>query len=102
VNTPASTSDGQQGDPVAVILARMEVKLDNALTEQARHGTEISAIQTKQQEHGNRLTKIEATWQTERVADRLSVVEKKVWGAAGIAALLGGGGAALIARLVGN
>lgn len=47
------------GDPVAVILARMEVKLDNALTEQSRHSTIIERHDQTLGEHGNRLTALE-------------------------------------------
>lgn len=47
-------SEPQQSpaDPTAVILARMEVKLDNALDQQARQGTTIDR-------HDVRITKLE-------------------------------------------
>lgn len=46
-------------DPVAVILARVETKLDNALTEQARHGTQLDRHDALLDRHGNRLTALE-------------------------------------------
>lgn len=87
----------KQGDPVAVILARMEVKLDNALTEQARHGTRIDRhddeIDTLKQD----VAVIKAT----DLPGRLTAVEKKVWAAAGVAALLTGSAAAFVAKVIG-
>lgn len=57
--TPAH--DGPQtGDPVAVILARMEVKLDNALTEQARHTSTLDRHDKEIGRLGNRVTSLEA------------------------------------------
>lgn len=49
------------GDPVAVILARMEVKLDNALTEQARHATRIDKHDEKLSNHGDRIMALESS-----------------------------------------
>lgn len=59
-------------ESVAVILARMEVKLDHALTQTGDHEA------------------------------RIRVLEKKVWAASGLAALLGGGGAAFVSNLLGG
>lgn len=49
----------QGGDPTAVILARMEVKLDNALTEQSRHSSTLDRHDAQLNEHGNRLVALE-------------------------------------------
>lgn len=49
----------EQQDPVAIILARMEVKLDNALTEQGRHRTQLDRHDVILGEHGNRITQAE-------------------------------------------
>lgn len=55
------TPDQQQGDPIAVILARMEVKLDNALTEQARHSTTLDRHDGRIGGAEDRLTVLEST-----------------------------------------
>lgn len=55
------SSESPNYDPVAVILARMETKLDNALIEQARHGTALDRHDRILGEHGNRLTATETT-----------------------------------------
>lgn len=58
--TGMPAQDGSQaGDPVAVILARMEVKLDNALTEQARHTTTLDRHDKTLGQHASRLTALE-------------------------------------------
>lgn len=57
-------SDSQLGDPTAVILARMEVKLDNALTEQSRHTTTLDRHDSILGEHGNRITALETAGTT--------------------------------------
>lgn len=48
-------------DPVAVILARVETKLDNALTDLARHSSNLDRHDGILGEHGNRLTAAETT-----------------------------------------
>jgi hypothetical protein len=63
------------GDPVAVILARMEVKLDQALTEQGRHASILDRHDHTLDLHGNRITAAETT-----VADlprRIQVLEDR-------------------------
>lgn len=66
----------QHADPVAVILARVEVKLDNALTEQSRHSTIIDRHDSILGEHGNRITALETKDQANeghaqrRISDR--------------------------------
>lgn len=51
----------QAGDPIAVILARMEVKLDNALTEQAKHGTTLDRHDGRIRGVEDRVTVLEAS-----------------------------------------
>lgn len=46
-------------DPTAVILARVEVKLDNALAEQTRHSAIIDRHDRSINELGNRVTVLE-------------------------------------------
>jgi hypothetical protein len=46
-------------DPTAVILARMEVKLDNALTEQSRHSLAIDRHEVRIAKLENRTTALE-------------------------------------------
>lgn len=60
------------GDSVAVILARMEVKLDHSLTRGEDHES------------------------------RIRVLEKKVWAASGLASLLAGGGSAYLSHILGG
>ncbi len=90
--TPAS------GDPVAVILARMEVKLDNALTEQARHGSRID----KADERIDQLEREMAVIQAGDLSARLARVEGKVLLAAGFAAAIGAGGGVGLTKLIGG
>jgi hypothetical protein len=54
-------TDSQQGDPIAVILARMEVKLDNALTEQAKHSTTLDRHDQRLRAVEDRTTTLEAS-----------------------------------------
>jgi hypothetical protein len=75
--TPQDVS--QAGDPVAVILARMEVKLDNALTEQGRHTTTLDRHDKELGRLGNRVTSLETA--------RDSTRSWPAWAATGISAL---------------
>ena len=59
-------------ESTAVILARMEVKLDQALTGHADHETRIRAL------------------------------ERKVWAASGVASIFAAGSAAAITKLLGG
>jgi hypothetical protein len=71
-------------DPIAVILARVEVKLDNALTEQSRHGTRLDRIEGTQAEHGNRLTALETrTDSAEATHERGLSAKTAFWTAVG-------------------
>ena len=57
----APTEPAQSGDPIAVILARMEVKLDNALTEQAKHSTTLDRHDQRLRSVEDRTTVLEAS-----------------------------------------
>jgi len=46
-------------DPIAVILARMEVKLDNALEQQKEHKSLLDKHGATLEVHGTRLTRLE-------------------------------------------
>ena len=71
-------------DPIAVILARVEVKLDNALTEQSRHGNRLDRVEGVQAEHGNRLTALETkTTSDENHHDRGLSAKTAFWTAVG-------------------
>lgn len=59
-------------ESAAIVLARMEVKLDHALAGYADH------------------------------EGRIRILERKVWGAAGAAAMLAAGGSAAITKLLGG
>jgi hypothetical protein len=69
-------------DPTPVILARMEGKLDAALTEQARHTSTLDRHDATLNEHGNRLVELATT-----VAGlpRKAVTPAVVWTAVGLA-----------------
>ena len=86
------------GDPVAVILARMEVKLDNALTEQARHSSQIDKIDERVDE----LERFKDVIQAGDLSARLARVEGKVLLAAGFAAAIGAGGGVGLTKLIGG
>lgn len=96
--SPDDTSAVQAGDPVAVILARMEVKLDNALTEQARHGSRLD-------QHGSEIDTLKqdvAVIKAAGMPDRLTRVESRIYMAAGFAAALGAGGGVGLTRILGG
>lgn len=77
-------SEPIQADPTAVILARMEVKLDNALTEQSRHTSRIDRLDALTTEHGNRITALETVDRTEERQHGQSVSSRAVfWTAVG-------------------
>lgn len=70
------------GDPTSVILARMEVKLDNALAEQSRHGSVIERHDRILGEHGNRITVLETQQEAEGAHALARLSNKQVfWGA---------------------
>jgi hypothetical protein len=46
-------------DPIAVLLARIEVKLDNSLAEQTRHTSTLDRHDKILGEHSNRITRVE-------------------------------------------
>lgn len=71
-------------DPTAVILARMEVKLDNALDQQKRHSTTLDRHESTLVQHGNRLTALE-TRETEAAANTSRTISARavIWSAVG-------------------
>lgn len=76
-------------DHVAVILARMEVKLDNALTEQSRHSTIIERHDGILGEHGNRITALETRSVTDGEHHERTVSARGAfWTAAGALVML--------------
>ena len=77
------------GDPTAVILARMEVKLDNALAEQSRHGAIIDRHDRILGEHGNRITVLETQAQTTAAHEDARLSGKAVfWGSVAALAMV--------------
>ena len=75
-------------EATAVILARMEVKLDHALANVTDHESRIRVLEDHQ---------------APEIADheaRLRVLERKVWIASGVAGGVGGGLGALVAAIV--
>ena len=88
-------------DPTAVILARMEVKLDNALAEQSRHATRLDKAERIQSEHGNRLVALETRAAAEDSHEGQRLSSKAVlWTAVGSVVVGVGGLVALITLLV--
>jgi phage shock protein A len=65
----------QHADPIAVILARMEVKLDQALAEQQRHASILDRHDQFLNEHGNRLTAVETSMH--EIPERIVVLEQR-------------------------
>lgn len=84
-------------DTVAIVLARVEVKLDNALATQAGQGKEIDSLKTTVAAHATEI----AVLQSAALPSRMANVERKLWMAAGAAAALGGGAGAIVSRLFG-
>lgn len=85
---PEPSSAEAPGEATAVILARMEVKLDHALANVTDHESRIRVLEDHQspeiQDHES----------------RLRVLERKVWIASGVAGGVGGGLGALVAAIV--
>ena len=69
-------------DPIAVLLARIEVKLDNSLAEQNRHASTLDRHDKTLGEHSNRLTKLETVDQRDTQHDARSYSGKTVLWAA--------------------
>lgn len=81
--------DAQQTeDPIPVILARMEVKLDNALSEQARHATELTSHDGRIDRVEDRMTALETKHSTEDVGTRITALEKRMWTWVGASAVI--------------
>lgn len=75
------------GEATAVILARMEVKLDHALANVTDHESRIRVLEDHRSPEVDDHEK------------RIRVLEKKVWIASGLAGGVGGGLGALIAAI---
>lgn len=75
-------------DPIPVILARMEVKLDNALAEQARHAGEIKVHDGRIDRIEDRMTTLETKHKSENTSARLAAVEHRMWTWVGASAVL--------------
>ena len=103
--SPDDTSAVQAGDPVAVILARMEVKLDNALTEQGRHASSIESLD-RRVDTLEKSAAVEVDRDTptkiEALSTRVAKVEAKWLMAAGAAATLGAGGGFGLTKILGG
>ena len=84
-------SELTQGDPIAVILARMEVKLDNALEQQKEHKSLLDQHGATLEKHGNRLTKLETAREGDGEHEQRNVSNKALlWtGAAAVTAIVG-------------
>lgn len=71
-------------DPIAVLLARIEVKLDNSLAEQTRHTSTLDRHDKILGEHGNRITRVETQLSAEDDNRARSYSGKQVlWAAVG-------------------
>lgn len=90
----------QTDDPIPVILARMEVKLDNALSEQARHAGEITKHDGRIDRIEDRMTALETKHSTEKAGDRITALEKRMWAWVGASAVLASAGSVVIPRLL--
>ena len=78
----------QAEDPIPVILARMEVKLDSALAEQARHASEIKGHDGRIDRVEDRMTALETKHTSEDVAARVGALERRMWVWVGAASAL--------------
>ena len=84
---PEAPSSEAPGEATAVILARMEVKLDHALANVTDHESRIRVLEDHQspeiQDHES----------------RLRMLERKVWVASGVAGGVGAGLTALVTAI---
>lgn len=67
------------GDPIAVILARMEVKLDNALEQQKEHKSLLDKHGQTLELHGTRLTKLETAREGDGEHEQRTVSNRTVF-----------------------
>jgi len=84
-------------DPTAVVLARLEVKLDNALARIGGHSDRLAAIEQELSAHSTEIAVLQAA----ALPTRVSGLERKLWLAAGFAAGVGGIGGGIVSRLLG-
>lgn len=84
-------------DPTAVVLARLEVKLDNALARIGGHSDRLAAIEQELAAHSTEIAVLQAA----ALPTRVSGLERKLWLAAGFAAGVGGIGGGVVSRLLG-
>jgi uncharacterized protein involved in exopolysaccharide biosynthesis len=90
-------SDAPPPDPVAIVLARLEVKLDNALATQSDQGGRLKSLEEQQAAHSTEIAVLQAA----SLPSRIAALEKKLWMAAGAAAAAGGGAGAIVSRIFG-
>lgn len=84
-------------DPLAVVVARMEGKLDAALARMDSQSSDITDVSAAVQRHAEKIAVLEAA----SLPDRLASLERKIWMAAGAAAAAGGGVGAVVMRALG-
>jgi len=84
-------------DPLAVVVARMEGKLDAALARMDSQAGDISAVAAAVQAHAEKIAVLESA----SLPARLTSLERKIWMAAGAAAAAGGGVGAVVVRVLG-
>ena len=87
---PDTSPENLPGESTAVILARMEVKLDHALANVTDHESRIRVLE----DHDDPRTTDHET--------RIRSLEQAKWILAGFAAALGGGSGAVISKLLGG
>lgn len=85
---------------VIVTLARFEGKLDSALSEQLRHATELGGLAVRVDHTEDRLTKAETRHSSERVHDRVTALEKRIWAWVGASSIGSAIGAAYVVPLI--
>lgn len=84
------------GDPFAVALARIEEKLDNALSVQRDQGGALTGHDSRIDRVEDRMTALETRHATENTHARVTALEKRIWGWVGASSLLSSGGVATI------
>lgn len=84
-------------DPLAVVVARMEGKLDALLARLDSQSSDITDVAAAVQRHAEKIAVLEAA----SLPARLTSLERKIWMAAGAAAAAGGGIGAVVMRALG-
>lgn len=95
--TEALIGDPPVSDPLAIVVARMEGKLDAALARMDSQSLDITTIAAAVQTHAEKIAVLEAA----SLPSRLTSLERKIWMAAGAAAAAGGGVGAVVMRALG-